>query len=156
MDKPFIDWWVEETAKVTDAPLVFLELSALSLVSICVGRSIHIMHGNRALYPNIWVALIGPSGEGRKSTCMELVESALDQITIDTAVRGEDGQVLTEGHDMIGSTNVSPQGFLRRWRSSRNASPYTRSLGGCLRDREWIGCQRISGRFWSCTTAQGN
>ncbi len=60
------------SGNITDACEMFLESSALMILSTVVNRNVFLTYGNDRIFPSLWILLIGRSGETRKSTCIRL------------------------------------------------------------------------------------
>ncbi|HOM26567.1 MAG TPA: DUF3987 domain-containing protein [bacterium] len=68
-----------EKKKVTDAPEIFLEISALMILSITIKRKLFVQWGHKKIFPNLWAILIAKSTLYRKSTVLDLTKSFIDQ-----------------------------------------------------------------------------
>ena len=71
--------WVVE-GEITDAPDMFLELSALQILSMAISRKRFVRFGRALVYPNLWVCLIARSSVFRKSTCLGFVNDFLRKL----------------------------------------------------------------------------
>lgn len=67
----------------TESPRIFHVMSVLVCAAACVGRRTYINWGTKQLYPNIYVALVGPPAL-RKSTAMDM---CVDRLKAATGVR---------------------------------------------------------------------
>ncbi len=63
-------WLVD--GQITDAPDIYLEASALAILSTIVNRGVFVRFGHRRLYPQMYLILVGKSSLFRKSTCLDL------------------------------------------------------------------------------------
>ncbi|MGB9826625.1 MAG: DUF3987 domain-containing protein, partial [Desulfofundulus sp.] len=86
----------------TDANLEIRAAAALCLLSLLIGRRVWLQEGRRRTYPNLWVFVIGPSSDTRKSTLQHLCRELWEEIVKDETVaahmfpeRGEYEQVDT-------------------------------------------------------------
>ncbi len=66
--RSYIDW----ASGYTDAPLAFHLAAGLSLLATTMGNRYSTNAWGRSLYPNLWIAIISPSGFYRKTTCIRL------------------------------------------------------------------------------------
>jgi hypothetical protein len=72
----FLEVYKNYASLLTDAPDVYHDFSALSLLSLAVGRTpIRISPAQK--YPNLWLIFIGRSGLDRKSSAIHLALSVL-------------------------------------------------------------------------------
>jgi len=69
--------WIKD-GEITDAPDIYIETSALMILSTTIRRNIHFYFGSKKLFTNLWVVLIGKSSLLRKSTCMNLTMDFID------------------------------------------------------------------------------
>lgn len=69
--------WVEK-GRITDAPRIFIEATALQVLSMTIRRSCWVYWGRKRVFPVLWILLIARSGVLRKSTCLSLCASFLD------------------------------------------------------------------------------
>ena len=69
--------WIKD-GEITDAPDIYIETSALMILSTTIRRNIHFYFGSRKLFTNLWVVLIGKSSLLRKSTCMNIAMDFID------------------------------------------------------------------------------
>jgi len=83
----FIDWI--DSGSVTDAPLIYQEVSALMILSCIVNRNIFVNFGHRHIYPSLWCVLLGKSGMFRKSTMIDLVSKFVLAIKPDFVMEQE-------------------------------------------------------------------
>jgi len=72
----FINWI--RRGKITDSPDLFLETTALQILSMTIGRTFYTYFGRKKIYSNMWAILIGKSSMFRKSTCLDLAKSFID------------------------------------------------------------------------------
>lgn len=115
MDKTFIDWWVEEIKPTTECPELYIELGAVMLVSACLGRGTSVKDGMDVIYPNLWVALVGPSGKARKTTILRPVRTSLNAIRRAYALFDAASGEYTYKFDRLCANNTSPQAFLEEF-----------------------------------------
>lgn len=78
--------WAEET---TDAPDLFLETSALMILSAIINRNIFITFSHDKIYPSLWILLIAKSTTYRKTTCIKLVNKFIRCVKPDMIVEQE-------------------------------------------------------------------
>jgi len=76
---PISGWIADymEYTKLQESPGSFHFWTAASIISAVLGRRAWIDKGAYYVYPNIFVALIAPTGKCRKSTCMNMGTSLL-------------------------------------------------------------------------------
>ena len=70
----------------TDANLEIRMSAALCLMSLLVGRRAWLQEGKRRIYPNLWVFVVGPSSDTRKSTLQTLCRDLWEEVVTDEAV----------------------------------------------------------------------
>lgn len=76
---PFwIDEWVESTGG-TNSPKIYRKWAALAAISAAIQRKVFVTVQGRKLYPNLYVALVGPPGIG-KTLSIEPVRTLLAQL----------------------------------------------------------------------------
>lgn len=75
----FLEWTSED-----EPPKIFLEWVAISTIAACLQRKCYNRTGYETFYPNLFVALVGPSGT-RKSTAIRRGLDLLEQVGIDLA-----------------------------------------------------------------------
>lgn len=66
----FLDLYKDYATEITDAPLIFHQFVALSIVSAVLGNKVFLKSGDINIYPNLWIILIAPSSCFRKSTAI--------------------------------------------------------------------------------------
>lgn len=83
LDRSFCEKYLKYASALTDAPDIYHDFSALSLLSLAVGRT-PIRISPTQKYPNLWVILIGRSGIDRKSSAIDLALRVLpdDYVTL--------------------------------------------------------------------------
>lgn len=74
---PFYREYARTYEEVTDAPVEYLVTALLPTIGAAISTKRWIQWGNKRIYPNIWVALVGQSTVMRKSTSLEIGASAL-------------------------------------------------------------------------------
>lgn len=63
---------------LTESPERYHSFAALAIVATAVGNKVFYHHGGgRAIYPNIWVALVGKSSQLKKSTAMRIASDLI-------------------------------------------------------------------------------
>jgi len=89
--KPPVEGLLKEVcdyyALSTDANLEIRCAAGLILLSLLVGRTLRLREGNRETYPNLWVLIIGPSSDTRKSTLQVLTEKLWEKVLDDIEVK---------------------------------------------------------------------
>lgn len=75
----------------TETPRIMHVMSAIAGIAACLGRRVYIEDGHQQLFPNLYIALIGPAGV-RKSTAISLVRQLLENTTIRFAPDDTGGQ----------------------------------------------------------------
>lgn len=70
----------------TDANLEIRAAAALSLLSLLIGRRAWLQEGRRRTYPNLWVFVVGPSSDTRKSTLQALCRDLWEEVVQDDLV----------------------------------------------------------------------
>ena len=69
---PLYKDYLKAFSKVTDAPSEFILTSLFATLGAAVSTSKWIQWGNKRVYPNMWVMLVGPSSKVRKSTALNI------------------------------------------------------------------------------------
>lgn len=80
MGQGFFDLYTQYAEEFTDAPSIIHRRVALSLLSICLNRNVHLAQGARNLYPNLWMVIVAPSSFYRKSSSLWIGEDILKRI----------------------------------------------------------------------------
>lgn len=70
----------------TDANLEIRAAAALSLLSLLLGRRVWLQEGRRRTYPNLWMFVVGPSSDTRKSTLQFLSKDLWESVVQDEIV----------------------------------------------------------------------
>ena len=96
---PFIENYVVEMAKHTDASPVFHRATAYTILGALLTREAHrtvTAYGCPPVWTNLWTLLVGDSGSGHKSTAINM------------------GATILAGIEpaMVGPNEMSPEGFL--------------------------------------------
>ncbi len=103
----------------TDAPPIFHEVMAHALIGVALARSTTIPFAGGYLYPNLWIALVGPPS-AKKSTALSMASRILR---------------LTKFQDRLSADSFSYEGFLHQLdRESANGSPWKLAIQTELRD----------------------
>jgi len=68
----FFKKYVEHVSTLTDAPKKYHEVIALFLLSAVLQRNLRMQFRHKAIYPNLWVVLLGLSSITRRTTAMLL------------------------------------------------------------------------------------
>lgn len=77
----FLERWTALChARSPQAPLVYHKLTGLFCLSAVVGRNCSIESGPRTIYPNIWVLLVGPSSDTKKTTVLGFAQKTLNSV----------------------------------------------------------------------------
>lgn len=76
----FLDAYQEYHRAQTDAPDRFGEFCGLATLAASIGNRCWIRHGERRLYPNLWVLLLAPSSAFRKSTSISIAQRVLSGV----------------------------------------------------------------------------
>lgn len=82
----------------TEPPINFHRWSFLSSVAACIGRNLYIPFGQGAIYPNMYISLIGTPGT-RKSTAINMAKKPL----------------MLCGYNTFSATKTSKQKFMLDW-----------------------------------------
>jgi len=82
-DKDFLQLYLEYAREITDAPLIFHQFVALSIVSAALGNKVFLKSGDIDIYPNLWIILIAPSSCFRKSTAIGIGARVLRRVNED-------------------------------------------------------------------------
>jgi len=69
--------WVRR-GRITDAPDLYIDTTALQILSMNIGRTFFMYLGRKKVYANLWCILIGKSSMFRKSTCLDLAKSFIN------------------------------------------------------------------------------
>lgn len=78
----FIKDYVEYASELTDANINFHTFVGLSILSTTLSNKNFFMFGDQKIYPNLWIILIAPSSQFRKSTCINIGKRLLDHSLI--------------------------------------------------------------------------
>jgi len=109
----FLEVYTDYASLLTDAPDVYHNFSALSLLSLAVGRTPIRISPNQK-YPNLWAIFIGRSGLDRKSSAIHLALRVLpdDYKTLpsDFSPEGLQESLGKQGQRLIWREEIS--GFL--------------------------------------------
>ena len=88
----FPDGWLKEYAQfalpLTEASLQYHLATALTTISTVIGRKAYLCAGATTYYPNLFIAILGPSGITRKSTAIGLSEWFLSAINPEYILSG--------------------------------------------------------------------
>lgn len=76
----FLREYIATYESVTDAPAEYLVTAILPSLGAAISTKQWIQWGNKKIYPNMWVMLVGPSTLMRKSTALEIGSSILRQL----------------------------------------------------------------------------
>lgn len=79
----WLDGYLEYT-KETEPPLSYHIWTALSVISGALQRKVHFNWGHSKIYPNMYVILIGPSGQTRKGEALNIGRGFVDDLGIPT------------------------------------------------------------------------
>ena len=112
----FLRDYEKSMAQFTDAPAVFHRAAAYGIFGALMTRwkyRCRLQGGSPARWSNLWVLLVGDSGEGRKSTAVRMAEDVL----------------MSVDPDILAPHDGSPEGFLadlvkRQQRCSGNAANF--------------------------------
>ena len=74
----FLKQYLDNATKRCNAYPLALLASFLPVISVSLGNKVYIINNNNKIYPNLWVLLIGPSGQSMKSTAMNMALSYLE------------------------------------------------------------------------------
>ncbi|HPS60514.1 MAG TPA: DUF3987 domain-containing protein [Candidatus Cloacimonas sp.] len=74
----FLKQYLDNATKRCNAYPLALLASFLPVISVSLGNKVYITNNNNKIYPNLWVLLIGPSGQSMKSTAMNMALSYLE------------------------------------------------------------------------------
>lgn len=66
----FYRFYLEAFEKTTDAPMEFIFTTLLASLGAALANSVWMTWGNRKIYPNVWIMLVGSSTLVRKSTSL--------------------------------------------------------------------------------------
>lgn len=73
--------WVKFGAAKTDAPLISHVASGVAALSACAPANLMFRpHIGAPIHAAIWALIVGPSGIGRKSTCVRMASNLLNEI----------------------------------------------------------------------------
>ncbi len=75
-----LEKYKEYASASTDAPSVYHEYIAAVMVGTVMGKRLWYQHGHQALFPNLWVCLVGPSTWSKKSTSMLCAEYIISKV----------------------------------------------------------------------------
>lgn len=79
------DDWVEEYMRYveyTEPPLAFHRWTAIGCISAALQRRVNMPWGMERIYPNLYIVLLGPAAQTRKSTALKIGEDLVKQINI--------------------------------------------------------------------------
>jgi len=115
----FLTPYQDYAATRTDAPPIFHEVLSHALVGIALGRTTTIPFAGGYLYPNLWIALVGPPS-AKKSTALSMAARILR---------------LTKFQYCLAADSFSYEGFLRQLDvNNENGSPWKLAIQTELRD----------------------
>lgn len=100
------DDWVEEYMRYvehTEPPLSYHKWTAIGSISAALQRRVYLSWGMETVYPNLYIVLVGPPAQTRKSTALRIGEDLVKQINI----------------PMIGQDN-SPEAIIQEIKKSAN------------------------------------
>lgn len=83
-----LDDWIESYLQYTnnsEPPKLYREWTAISCIAAVLQRKCYLEWGELTFYPNMYVVLVGPSGECRKGTAMGVGAKILREVGIDMA-----------------------------------------------------------------------
>lgn len=69
-DHDFFAQYIQFASETTDCPEMFHWFVSYGVCSAAIGRNCHFPFGDNLLFPNLWLILIAPSSEYRKSTAL--------------------------------------------------------------------------------------
>lgn len=136
---------------MSDAPLVFHEFVALSIIGAALGNRVYYPFQDKKLYPNLWLCLVAPSSIFRKSTCLDfgvnILRMAKPEVLLAPSFSAESLWDILEERPQgifVYSEFNELTGLLRRDYAS-GARPFLAKLYDCplvpptrkLRGREW-------------------
>lgn len=83
MDKEldFFNDYIEFASETTDCPEVFHWFISYIIASAIIGKNVHFPFGDNSIYPNLWLILIAPSSEFRKSTALGIAQGIVMKVS---------------------------------------------------------------------------
>jgi len=79
----WVDGYIKFT-KETEPPLSYHIWTGLSIITGALQRRVHFKWGHSKIYPNMYVVLIGPSGQTRKGEALNIGREFIDTLGIPT------------------------------------------------------------------------
>jgi len=76
-ENDLIKQYMDYVCPTTDAPDIFHEVSAISIISTLLARKVFFNFGTQSIYPNIWAVLVAPSTTYRKSTSINIAKTII-------------------------------------------------------------------------------
>jgi hypothetical protein len=76
----FLETYVSMASEITDAPIVFHEFMAYALVSALTKGKFYLKTGDSNIHPNLYLILIAPSSNFRKSTSLMIAINILRKL----------------------------------------------------------------------------
>jgi len=73
----FLDLYIDYCAEFTDAPIEFHYFIGYSIISTAVSNKVYFPWGDKRIYPNLWIVLLAPSSQFRKSWSIGIGEKIL-------------------------------------------------------------------------------
>lgn len=92
MTGDFLQKYVEFASEVTDAPVQYHNIIALAVLATALGNNVYLERGNKKIYPNMWVIILGPSSAFRKSTVLSIGKDLLRRVCENTLLPEEFSQ----------------------------------------------------------------
>lgn len=84
-EKRQCDDWIEEYlkyAEFTEPPVAYHRWVALGCISAALQRRVYMDWGMERIYPNLYIVLLGPAAQTRKSTALRIGEEIVKDINI--------------------------------------------------------------------------
>ena len=79
-ENDFVEAYKNYAMQITDAPVKYQELMALSIIATVLSRQVYLKWGVSNLYPNLFIVLIGKSAVMRKTECLNIAKHILRKL----------------------------------------------------------------------------
>lgn len=113
------DNWIKEYMKYveyTEPPLAFHKWTAVGSIASALQRRVYLRWGMEKIYPNLYIVLLGPAAQTRKSTALKIGEDLVKQINIPTI--GQDNSPEAIIREIKGSCTSFDDGTAVRMQSA--------------------------------------
>lgn len=113
----WLDGYIKFT-KETEPPLSYHIWTGLSIITGTLQRRVHFKWGHSKIYPNMYVILVGPSGQTRKGEALKIGRNFIDNLAIPTVSQSIIREALVRALADNLSSFPDPDTGLMEWHCS--------------------------------------